>query len=188
MDAAKEEWWYESDVVTKYKFERNIPAVPKIACAGVRSLTPEESEQLNQVVEEAKRLEPSGYGKTHLLEHKIRLTNETPIRQKPYNFNPKMQEIVDQEVEKMLEMDVIQPSRSDWCNPLIMVKKPDGSYRCVLDFRKLNAVTERDLSTHHIFWCDVKECCPAFLLSCLHREFCPSVEYTGHISLVVVKR
>ncbi|XP_026688660.1 uncharacterized protein LOC113473107, partial [Diaphorina citri] len=56
MDAAKEEWWYESDVVTKYKFERNIPAVPKIACAGVRSLTPEESEQLNQVVEEAKRL------------------------------------------------------------------------------------------------------------------------------------
>ncbi|KAI5720182.1 hypothetical protein M8J77_003074 [Diaphorina citri] len=145
MDAAKEEWWYESDVVTKYKFERNIPAVPKNACAGVRSLTPEESEQLNQGVEEAKRLEPSGYGKTHLLEHKIRLTNETPIRQKPYYFNPKMQEIVDQEVEKMLEMDVIQPSRSDWCNPLIMVKKPDGSYRCVLDFRKLNAVTERDL-------------------------------------------
>ncbi|KAI5703174.1 hypothetical protein M8J75_008626 [Diaphorina citri] len=43
-------------------------------------------------------------------------------------------------------------------------------------------------STRHIFWCDVKECCPAFLLSCLHREFCPSVEHTGRISLVVVKR
>ncbi|XP_026680996.1 uncharacterized protein LOC113468364 [Diaphorina citri] len=39
--------------------------------------------------------------------------------------------------------------------------------------------------------CDVKECCPAFLPSCLRREFCPSLDYryTGrHISVVVVER
>ncbi|KAI5730963.1 hypothetical protein M8J77_002695 [Diaphorina citri] len=38
--------------------------------------------------------------------------------------------------------------------------------------------------------CDVKECCPAFLPSCLRREFCPSLDYryTGrHISVVVVE-
>ena len=44
----------------------------------------------------------------------------------------------------MLADDIIEPSNSGWSNPIIIVRKPDGSYRFCLDFRKLNKVTKLD--------------------------------------------
>ncbi|RUM30633.1 MAG: hypothetical protein DSY32_02035 [Aquifex sp.] len=44
----------------------------------------------------------------------------------------------------MLEQGVIQHSRSPWNSPLFLVPKKDGSYRPVMDFRKVNEVTEDD--------------------------------------------
>ena len=44
----------------------------------------------------------------------------------------------------MLADEVIKPSQSDWPSPIVMVQKPDGSYRFCLNFRKLNAVTKKD--------------------------------------------
>lgn len=43
----------------------------------------------------------------------------------------------------MLETDVIEPSRSPWASPITLVPKKDGGF-CV-DFRKVNAVTHRDM-------------------------------------------
>ena len=40
--------------------------------------------------------------------------------------------------------DIVEPSSSGWSNPIVMIKKPDGSYRFCLDFRKLNQLTNRD--------------------------------------------
>ena len=44
----------------------------------------------------------------------------------------------------MLADDIVEPSNSSWSNPIVMVRKPDGSYRFCLDFRKLNKVTKQD--------------------------------------------
>ena len=46
-----------------------------------------------------------------------------------------------EEVRKMLEMGIIEASKSDYSSPPVAVKKSDGSCRFCIDFRKLNALT-----------------------------------------------
>ena len=44
----------------------------------------------------------------------------------------------------MLENNIIEPSKNEWSSPCILVPKPDGSFRFVTDFRKVNQCTKTD--------------------------------------------
>lgn len=44
----------------------------------------------------------------------------------------------------MLSLGVIEPSKSECCNPVVMVPKKDGSLRFCIDFRNLNSVSQFD--------------------------------------------
>ncbi len=52
--------------------------------------------------------------------------------------------MVQQEVDELLQERVIQESHSPWNSPLFLVPKKDFSYRHVIDFRKINALTVPD--------------------------------------------
>ncbi|CEP12913.1 hypothetical protein [Parasitella parasitica] len=55
---------------------------------------------------------------------------------------------IQQEVEVMLQNRVIVPSNREWCSPVVLIKKLDGTYRfCADDYRKLYKITVKD--THH---------------------------------------
>lgn len=81
---------------------------------------------------------------TKLVKHQIRLKDPTPLKQRYRNRNPKMQEIIDAEVDEMLAAGVIERSHSPWSSPVVLVTKKDGKKRFCIDFRAINKVSEKD--------------------------------------------
>ena len=76
--------------------------------------------------------------------HKMELTDETPIRQRLYNADVRSQEIIDDTVNTLLEQGIIEVSESEWSSPVVLVKKPDESYRMCVDYRKINRVLRKE--------------------------------------------
>lgn len=54
--------------------------------------------------------------------------------------------MVEKEVEKMLDVGVIEEPTSLWQRHPVLVLKLDGSFRVCIDFRHLNAVSAFDES------------------------------------------
>jgi hypothetical protein len=84
-------------------------------------------------------------GRTSLINHKIIIEDNTlPISHRPYRISPLEAEYLQKELDKYCKLGVISPSNSPWAAPVILVKKKNGEYRMVIDYRKLNAVTKKD--------------------------------------------
>lgn len=84
--------------------------------------------------------------KTPIAKHRI-ITSEhaRPLRQSPYRVSPREREAIRKQVDEMLRDDVIQPSKSPWAAPVVLVKKKDGSLRFCVDYRRLNNITKKDV-------------------------------------------
>lgn len=85
-------------------------------------------------------------GRAKHVEHQIRLIDpsQPPIKQRYYPVSPVIQREIDKQVTEMEAEGVIERSDSDWSSPILMVPKKDGTSRFCVDFRKVNAVTQRD--------------------------------------------
>jgi len=80
-------------------------------------------------------------GITDTAEHRIQLTDNNPIRCKPYPIPYALRDVVKSEIDEMCRLGIIEPSESPYSSPLLMVKKKDGTNRPVVDFRRINKVT-----------------------------------------------
>ena len=87
---------------------------------------------------------PTDYGRTELIKHQIDTGAAHPIRQPPRRIPQHLRVNVDEQIDSMLDNGIIEPSRSPWSSPIVVVPKKDGGIRFCVDYRRLNSVTIKD--------------------------------------------
>ncbi len=83
-------------------------------------------------------------GFTDRVKHKIDTGNARPTKQAPRRLPFGKRNTEREEIQKMLDRGVIEPSASPWASPVVLVTKKDGGVRFCVDYRKLNEVTVID--------------------------------------------
>ncbi|CAF4955322.1 unnamed protein product [Rotaria sp. Silwood1] len=76
--------------------------------------------------------------------HVINTGNHSPVNAKPYFKTIEQRKNIQHEIDKMLQAGIIIPSHSPWSSPVVLLKKPNGEYRFIIDYRKLNSITIKD--------------------------------------------
>lgn len=76
--------------------------------------------------------------------HRIDTRNALPCVTRDYRRSETENQAIQKEVEEMLKKKVIVPSTSDWCSPVVLIRKPDGRFRFCVDYRGLNKITVKD--------------------------------------------
>ena len=89
-------------------------------------------------------LESNELGCTSTIGHEICIENDEPFKERFRHIPPPLLEEVCASLRDMLEVGVIHPSQSPWCNVVILVWRKDGTLHFCMDFRHLNAHTKKD--------------------------------------------
>lgn len=111
------------------------------------NVTPEQKQQLTQILNEyrstiAKNLDE--LGKTNLIEMDIQVKpNSNPVYSKPYKATQAERAEIKRIVSEWKAAGVVRETSSPYASPVLLVKKKDGSSRLVVDYRKLNAQSQR---------------------------------------------
>uniref|UniRef100_A0A3B3HAG4 Gypsy retrotransposon integrase-like protein 1 n=3 Tax=Oryzias latipes TaxID=8090 RepID=A0A3B3HAG4_ORYLA len=83
-------------------------------------------------------------GRTDIIQHDIILKDGAVVKRRSYRLPERLLTNLKEEVDLMLSLGVIEPSKSEWCSPVVLVPKKDGSIRFCIDFRYLNSVSKFD--------------------------------------------
>jgi hypothetical protein len=83
---------------------------------------------------------------TYVIEHKIPLKEEAkPFRKKLRQINPMLLPIMESEVKKLLDAQIIVPLKYfEWVENFVPVRKKNGEIRLFVDFRNLNRISKKD--------------------------------------------
>lgn len=104
-------------------------------------LTQQQRQQVAELLQEEAEVLTTLPGHTSIEEHTIELTTDEPVRAKSYPIPYTQREVIAKEVEEMMKMKIIRPSKSPYAAPPVIVRKPDGTNRFCVNYKKLNTVT-----------------------------------------------
>ncbi|XP_063334794.1 uncharacterized protein si:ch211-282j22.3 isoform X1 [Pelmatolapia mariae] len=83
-------------------------------------------------------------GRTDIVEHDIVLKDGASVKRMSYRIPERLLIPLKEEIDLMLSLGIIEASKSEWCHPVVLVPKKDGSIRFCIDFRYLNAISQFD--------------------------------------------
>ena len=107
-------------------------------------ITRQQDSEVKGVLEKFKDVLTDLPGTTNLIKHTIKVNTTDPIRFKGYQVPFNTEDLVKEEIEKMLKMKIIEPSSAPYSSPIVMVIKPGKTPRFCVDFRQLNKLTVFD--------------------------------------------
>jgi len=135
--------------VTLPSDEKEVPEYIKKLVQGVdASVSESESQALESILMsylDVFSQDENDLGQTDIIMHYIDTGDVKPVRQLLRKFPPAYVESISKHVDSMLEQGIIEPESSPWAANVVLVKKHDGTLRCCIDYRKLNAVTRKDV-------------------------------------------
>jgi len=81
-----------------------------------------------------------------VITHKLNIeSNYKPVRQKRRKFAPERNAVVNEEVDKLLEMKMIREVMyPDWLANVVVVPKKNGKWRVCVDYTDLNKACPKD--------------------------------------------
>lgn len=111
-------------------------------------LSVKERKQLDDAINNFLITEENVFGCTSILSHNINTGDSRPVRVPSYPIPYHLMPAVDEEIQRLLKLDVIKEvSFSPWNSPPNIQKKKNGKVRFCIDARGLNKVTVRDAYT-----------------------------------------
>lgn len=113
---------------------------------GCQSLSEEQIVQFREFVLllQENFAKPEEIGRTNFSSHKIKLKDDTPIKDAPRIIPVWKPEILDEEVKRLEERGLIEKSTSPWSAQTVLLRKKDGSWIIYVDYRELNEKTIKD--------------------------------------------
>ena len=89
--------------------------------------------------------DPTGLPPKRAHDHRITLKpGAQPVAVRPYRYPTAHKDELERKSAAMLEQGIVRRSDSPFSSPVLLVKKPDGSWRFCVDYKALNALTVKD--------------------------------------------
>ena len=138
------DFWKDMDIVPSFSKLSSWKFGNTVSSLGLCAISIDDRHKLDVMVANFFKEMGSELGCAKGVLHSIDTGDALPIKQRYYPVSPYIQNLINLEVDKMLNLGVIEPSKSPWSSPIVMVKKSNNEYRFCIDFRKVNQVTKKD--------------------------------------------
>ena len=110
------------------------------------TLTSDQVLQLQQVLWKNKDAfvdDTNTLGYCDIIKHRINLKpGSKTVSRPPYKASPDKREEIKRQIDKLLDQGLVVPSTSPYSSPVLLVRKPNGEFRMVIDYRMINSITE----------------------------------------------
>ena len=138
---------HDSHTLRQTVGQRHGKLFDELDLSGLDSWTPELADAAYQLLakyHDVFLLDPAELGCTHSTEHIIKVTDDTPFKER---FRPIPLPLVEEvriHLKEILESGTIRPSQSAWSNTVVLVWKKDGSLCFCIDICHLNTCMKKD--------------------------------------------
>ncbi|GFX50390.1 retrovirus-related Pol polyprotein from transposon 17.6 [Trichonephila clavipes] len=156
LDLQRKQWYFTETSHRKYNFVKappnfnalltvdSEPHLCQLRKNEVTHLLLPQREEINSLLEKYEECFQPGGEPTPFIEHRINTRNHLPVAVPPYRMNPSKKEILKQEVDTLLSEGIIEECESPYASPVVLIPKPNGTFRLCIDYRKLNEITVAD--------------------------------------------
>ena len=137
----------QCEILAKERNERISKILKQLDLTGIEFWMEQQQNSVRKLLEEYQHLfalNLKELGRTSLVQHEIKLSDDRPFKERYRRIPPHQYEEVQKHLQEMLAVGAIQKSTSPWASPMVLVCKKDGSLQFCIDLRKLNNQTIKD--------------------------------------------
>ena len=128
----------DNQFFSEEKNERMSKILEHLDLTGIESWTEQQQNSVRKLLEEYQHLfalNLKELGRTSLVQHEIKLSDDKPFKERYRRIPPQQYEEVWKHCQEMLAVGAIRKSTSPWASPVVLVCKKDGSLQFCIDLR-----------------------------------------------------